>query len=60
MFESDEPVAIEVDGLAREFRVMQRAPGLRSSLRSLVRRRYDTIRAVDDVTFRTRAPCRAF
>ncbi len=44
-------VAIEVEALVKHFRVHQRAPGLRSSLRGLVRRDHRTVRAVDDVSF---------
>ena len=42
---------IEVDGLAKHFRVHRRQPGLRASLRSLVRRDHVTVRAVDGVSF---------
>jgi ABC-2 type transport system ATP-binding protein len=42
---------IDVRGLAKHYRVHSRAPGLGSALRSLVRRRYDTVRAVDGISF---------
>lgn len=44
-------VVIEVVGLVKHFRVSRRAPGLRAALTGLVRRQYDVIRAVDDVSF---------
>ena len=44
-------MVIAVDGLVKHFRVSRRAPGLRASLGGLVRRRYDVVRAVDDVSF---------
>jgi ABC-2 type transport system ATP-binding protein len=44
-------VTIEVDGLAKHFRVHRRGSGLRASLRSVVRREHVTVRAVDDVSF---------
>jgi ABC-2 type transport system ATP-binding protein len=42
---------IEVDKLVKEYRVHQRASGAMASLRSLFRRRYDTARAVDELSF---------
>jgi ABC-2 type transport system ATP-binding protein len=42
---------IEVRDLRKEFRVHRRPPGLGASLRSLVRRRYETVRAVDGISF---------
>ncbi|MEU5940438.1 ATP-binding cassette domain-containing protein [Micromonospora sp. NPDC047548] len=42
---------IEVRDLAKHFRVHQRQPGLRASLRSLVRREHVTVRAVGGVGF---------
>ncbi|MEU1837834.1 ABC transporter ATP-binding protein [Micromonospora chersina] len=42
---------IEVRDLAKHFRVHRRQPGLRASLRSLVRREHVTVRAVDQVSF---------
>ncbi|MBX3162467.1 MAG: ATP-binding cassette domain-containing protein [Deltaproteobacteria bacterium] len=37
--------------LVKHFRVHKRPPGFASALRSLVRRRYETVKAVDGVTF---------
>jgi ABC-2 type transport system ATP-binding protein len=45
---------ITVDGLTREFRVTERGEGLRSAMRSVVRREHRTITALDDVTFAVR------
>jgi ABC-2 type transport system ATP-binding protein len=42
---------IEVRGLRKHFRVHRRPPGLAAALRSLWRRTYDTVKAVDDITF---------
>ena len=44
-------MVITVDRLVRHFRVHRRAPGLRSSLRGLVRREYVDVPAVDGVSF---------
>ncbi len=44
-------VVIEVESLVKAFRVHRRDPGLGSSLRSLLRRTYDSTNAVDDVSF---------
>ena len=46
---------IAVEHLTKEYRVHRRDPGLRAALRSLVRRRMETVRAVDDVTFEVAA-----
>jgi ABC-2 type transport system ATP-binding protein len=43
---------IEVSALTKHYRVHRRAPGVASALKSLFRRRYDTVRAVDGITFR--------
>lgn len=43
---------IEVEGLTRHFRVPHRDAGLGSSLKALLHRRYELVRAVDDVSFR--------
>jgi ABC-2 type transport system ATP-binding protein len=43
--------AIRVAQLTKHFRVHQKAPGLGGSLRSLFRREYRTVKAVEDVTF---------
>ena len=45
------PPAVVARGLVKEYRVHRREAGLAAVLRSVVRRRYDTVRAVDDVTF---------
>src|SRR5437016_5902195 len=42
---------IAVRGLVKHYRVHSRAPGLGSALRSLFRREYETVRAVDGVDF---------
>ena len=44
-------MTIEVEALVKHFRVHRRAPGLRASLRGLVRRRHVEVRAVEDVSF---------
>ena len=43
---------IEVSGLTKHYRVHRRPPGLVAALRSLVHRKYDTVRAVDGIDFR--------
>jgi ABC-2 type transport system ATP-binding protein len=43
---------IDVDGLTKTYRVVQKDPGLAGALRSLVRRRYKEVHAVADVSFR--------
>ncbi len=42
---------IDVRHLVKHYRVHSRPPGLRAALRSLVRRRYDVVEAVDGITF---------
>ena len=42
---------IEVEGLRKWYQVHQRPPGVRAALRSLFHRRYDTVKAVDDLSF---------
>ncbi len=42
---------ISVEHLVKHYRVHQRQPGLLAALRSTFRREYDTVRAVDDVSF---------
>jgi ABC-2 type transport system ATP-binding protein len=42
---------IEVDKLVKEYRVHERASGAWASVRSLFRRRYETKRAVDELSF---------
>jgi len=43
---------IEVRDLKKHFKVHKRPPGLAAALRSVVRRKYDTVKAVDGVSFR--------
>jgi ABC-2 type transport system ATP-binding protein len=47
---------IEVDGLAKVYRVPEKAPGLGGAMRSLLRRRWKEVRAVDGISFSIR-PC---
>jgi ABC-2 type transport system ATP-binding protein len=42
---------IEIRTLSKHYQVHQRPPGLGAAVRSLFRRRYDTVRAVDGITF---------
>jgi ABC-2 type transport system ATP-binding protein len=42
---------IAVDGLKKHFQVHKRPPGVGAALRSLVRRRYETVKAVDGISF---------
>src|SRR3954447_11254081 len=46
---------ISVEHLSKEYKVHRRDPGLAAALRSLVRRRMETVRAVDDITFEVAA-----
>src|SRR5215471_18218403 len=46
---------IEVDRLVKEYKVHRRETGLGATLRSVVRRRYDTVTAVDQLSFGIRA-----
>jgi ABC-2 type transport system ATP-binding protein len=48
-------VVIEVDGLVKHFRVHERGAGVSASLRSVVRRSYRQVRAVDEVSFTLQA-----
>ena len=43
---------IKVDHLVKTFKVHRRAPGLRAALRSVVRRKYQRVKAVNDISFR--------
>ncbi len=43
---------IEVSALTKHYRVHRRSPGVASALKSLFRRRYEVVRAVDGITFR--------
>src|SRR5437667_8560050 len=42
---------IEVEHLRKWYRVHRRPPGLRAAFRSLFHRPYETVKAVDDITF---------
>ena len=42
---------IEVDRLRKHYRVHKRPPGVKAALRSLFKRSYETVKAVDDVSF---------
>ena len=42
---------IEVRNLAKHYRVHRRPPGIGAALRSVFHRRYDTVRAVDGISF---------
>jgi ABC-2 type transport system ATP-binding protein len=42
---------IDVKNLSKTYRVHRRAPGLGAALRSVVRRRYEQVKAVDDLSF---------
>ena len=42
---------IEVRNLSKSYRVHKRAPGLAAALRSVFRRRYETVKAVEDLSF---------
>jgi ABC-2 type transport system ATP-binding protein len=46
---------IEVEGLAKVYRVHEKEAGLRGSIRAFVDRRYRDVRAVDDVSFHVAA-----
>src|SRR3954465_3498660 len=43
--------AIETRGLSKVYRTYRKEGGLRGSIKGLIRRKYDAIRAADDVTF---------
>jgi ABC-2 type transport system ATP-binding protein len=43
---------VEAAGLTKDFRTFQRKEGVRGALRDLFTRRYETVRAVDKVSFR--------
>ncbi len=43
---------VEAEGLTKDFRTFQRREGLRGAVRDLFDRRYETLRAVDNVSFR--------
>ena len=42
---------IEVRSLSKSYRVHKRAPGIAAALRSVLKRRYETVKAVDDLSF---------
>src|SRR2546425_2177214 len=44
--------AIEASGLTKTFRTYKKEPGLRGAVKGLFRRRYETVTAVNDVSFR--------
>lgn len=44
-------MSIQVNGLRKYYEVHQKEAGLAGSLRAFVRRRYETVKAVDDVSF---------
>jgi ABC-2 type transport system ATP-binding protein len=43
---------IEVKNLSKTYRVHRRAPGLGAALRSVIHRRYEAVKAVEDLSFR--------
>src|SRR5215467_6235522 len=42
---------IDVRSLTKSYRVHKRAPGIAAALRSVLRRRYETVKAVEDLSF---------
>jgi len=44
-------VAVRVANLKKYYRVFRKEPGLRGSLKALFKRRYETVKAVDDISF---------
>ena len=46
---------IQVEGLSKVFRVSEKQPGMRGTLRHLLRRRYRDVTAVDTINFRIEA-----
>src|SRR3972149_12207925 len=42
---------IELKNLKKYYQVYQKEPGLAGSIRSLFKRKYDTVKAVDDISF---------
>ena len=42
---------IEVRNLTKSYRVHKRAPGIAAALRSVLERRYETVKAVEDLSF---------
>ena len=49
------PPHIQVSGLSKHFRVSRREAGLRAAIRAVFRREWDTVRAVEAVSFRVSA-----
>ena len=45
------PPAVLVRGLSKSYRVHKRPPGLAAALRSVLRRTYEQVKAVDDLSF---------
>lgn len=43
--------AISVQSLSRYFKVHKKEPGFKGSLKSLIKRKYNTVKAVDNITF---------
>jgi len=43
-------MSVRVDSLVKHYRVHHKAAGLRGSLRSLFRRKYETVKAVDGIS----------
>src|SRR5439155_2919650 len=50
----EQPV-IDVAGLGKQYKVHEREPGLRAALASLFHRKYETVNAVDGLSFAIRA-----
>jgi ABC-2 type transport system ATP-binding protein len=46
------PDMIDVSALSKSYRVHKRAPGIAAALRSVFRRRYETVKAVEELSFR--------
>ncbi len=46
---------IDVSELSKSYRVHKRAPGIAAALRSVFRRRYETVKAVEELSFRIAA-----
>jgi ABC-2 type transport system ATP-binding protein len=47
-------LSIQLRELSKYYQVHRKAPGLRGSLRNLFRREYETVKAVDDISFSIR------
>jgi ABC-2 type transport system ATP-binding protein len=48
---SGAPAEIEVSGLVKHYKVHKRPPGMLAAMRSLFHRTYETVQAVDDLSF---------